>query len=202
MYQLYSFPFSQHSRRVISLLEQAGIEYENHQVDMINGEHMQAAYLAINPNHQVPTLIDSGTKIHESNAILRYLCIKHELSQWYPQQPDLLARVEQWLDWTQCQLSPLVIAIVLNRVFLGDDGDKQAADEAAMKIQSRFGIMESYLAGTQFLAGDTPTIADLALASSVFQLSLADASPQTPNILRWYQAVEALPGFQKSLPKT
>ncbi len=202
MYQLYSFPFSQHSRRVISLLEQTGIGYENHLVDMMKGEHLSDHYLAINPNHQVPTLIDGQTKIHESNAILRYLCIKHELSDWYPRSGDGLARVEQWLDWTQCQLSPLVAAIVLNRVFLGNEGDRRAADEAVEKIQTRFEVMENSLGDRPFLAGDKPTIADLSLASNMFQLSLANASPETPNILRWYQGVSALPGFQASLPKT
>ena len=202
MYQLYSFPFSQHSRRVISLLEQVGIEYENHVIDMMKEGHMTESYLKINPNHQVPTLIDGAVKIHESNAILRYLCIKHGLLDWYPRSGDALAKVEQWLDWTQCQLSPMVVAIVLNRVFLGEHGDKKAADDAAENIQARFEVMENYLARQKFLAHDKPTIADLSLASNLFHLSLANALPDTPHILRWYETIAALPGFQKSLPKT
>lgn len=202
MYQLYSFPFSQHSRRVISLLEEKGIAYDNHVVDMMHGEHMMEQYLSINPNHQVPTLIDGDIKMHESNAILRYLCIKHELFDWYPRSGEALARVEQWLDWTQCQLSPLVVAIVLNKVFLGENGDMKAAYEAVDKIQARFAIMENKLAGRRFLADDKPTIADLSLASNMFQLSLAKEMPVTPNILRWYENVATLRGFQKSLPQT
>lgn len=200
MYQLYSFPFSQHSRRVISLLEETGIAYENHIVDMMHGEHLTDRYLQINPNHQVPTLIDGEIKIHESNAILRYLCIKHELFDWYPRTDGALAMVEQWLDWTQCQLSPLVVAIVFNRVFLKPDGDMKAADQAASNIQSRFTIMENHLENHLFLAGDKPTIADLALASNIFQLSLANEMPDSPNIVRWYQTIAGLQGFQKSLP--
>jgi len=202
MYQIYSFPFSQHSRRVVSLLEEVGIEYENHIVDMMKGEHISESYLSINPNHQVPTLIDGNLKIHESNAILRYLCVKHELFDWYPRGGDALAKVEQWLDWTQCQLFPLVRAIVLNRVFLRGNGDMNAADKAVGEIQARFSIMENHLEGCQFLASDKPTIADLALASNIFQLSLAKEVPTTPNILRWYENVAALPGFQKSLPQS
>lgn len=202
MYQIYSHPYSQHSRRVISLLEEVGIEYESHIVDLLKGEHLSESYLSINPNHQVPTLIDGNVKIHESNAILRYLCIKHELFDWYPRSLDTLAKVEQWLDWTQCQLFPLVRLIVLNRVFMGKNGDLNAADEAVVKIQAQFSIMENYLEGLQFLAGDKPTIADLALASNIFQLGLANEMPTTPNIVRWYQNIAALKGFQKSLPQT
>jgi glutathione S-transferase len=62
--------------------------------------------------------------------------------------------------------------------------------------------MENYLEGLQFLAGDKPTIADLALASNIFQLSLANEMPTTPNIVRWYENIAALKGFQKSLPQS
>lgn len=202
MYQIYSFPFSQHSRRVISLLEEIGIEYENHIVDMMNGEHLSESYLSINPNHQVPTLIDGDIKIHESNAILRYLCVKHALFDWYPRDGVALAQVEQWLDWTQCQFFPLVRAIVLNRVFMGENGDMNAADKGVEEIQARFAILESHLEGRQFLASDKPTIADLALASNIIQLGLANEMPTTPNILQWYEKVAALKGFQKSLPQS
>ncbi len=202
MYQIYSHPYSQHSRRVISLLEEVGIEYENHIVDLLKGEHLSESYLSINPNHQVPTLIDGNVKIHESNAILRYLCIKHELFDWYPRSLDALAKVEQWLDWTQCQLFQLVRLIVLNRIFMGENGDLHAAAEAVGKIQVQFSIMENYLEGLQFLAGNKPTIADLALSSNIFQLSLANEMPTTPNIVRWYENIAALKGFQKSLPQS
>lgn len=200
MYQLYSHPYSQHSRRVISLMEEMGIEYEIHIVDLLKGEHLSENYLSINPNHQVPTLIDGDIKIHESNAILRYLCVKHASFDWYPRDGIALAQVEQWLDWTQCQLFPLVRAIVLNRVFMGESGDMNAADKGVEEIQARFAIMESHLEGRQFLASDKPTIADLALASNIFQLGLANEMPTTPHIVRWYENIAALKGFQKSLP--
>ena len=117
MYVLYHFPYSQHARRVVSLLEAASLPYELRHVDMGKGEHLSAAYLAINPNHQVPTLVDGDLMLHESNAILRYLCHKHGLSDWYPADPKHRARVEQWLDWNQSRLSPAVIDIVRNKLF-------------------------------------------------------------------------------------
>ena len=99
MYKLYQHPYSQHSRRVVSLLEETGLEYEPMLVDLLNAEHMSAQYLAINPNHQIPTLVDGDTRLHESNAILRYLCVKHALTDWYPDDLPARAAVEQWLDW-------------------------------------------------------------------------------------------------------
>ena len=51
MYSLYHYPYSQHSRRVVSLLEEAGLDYEIKHLAMDRGAHMAPEYLAVNPNH-------------------------------------------------------------------------------------------------------------------------------------------------------
>jgi glutathione S-transferase len=200
MYVLYHFPYSQHARRVVSLMAQAGLDYELRHVDMAKGAHRSAEYLGVNPNHQVPTLVDGDIKIHESNAILRYLCVKHGLDAWYPKELPLRAKVEQWLDWNQCRLSPTVVDIVLNSVFLGAAGDKAAVERGQSRLPELWSILDEGLAGTQFLAGSRPTIADLSVGSSVFQLTFAKIAPSGRNTVDWFQRVSALEGFQKSLP--
>lgn len=200
MYTLYHFPYSQHARRVVSLLEEAGLQYQLSHVDMAQGAHRSAEYLAINPNHQVPTLVDGDVKLHESNAILRYLCMKHGLDAWYPRELPLRANVEQWLDWNQCRLSPTVVDIVLNGVFLGSAGDKAAVERGQSRLPELWSILDAGLAGTQYLAGSRPTIADLSVASSVFQLTFAGITPTGSNTADWFKRVGALEGFQKSLP--
>ncbi len=201
MITLFHSPISQHSRRVVSLLEEANIPYDAKLVDMMKGEYLSPEFLAINPNHQVPTLIDGDIKIHESNAILRYLCNKHELSQWYPTDLASRALVEQWLDWSQCQMSPAVVDIVLNKVFLQDQGDAAAIKRGQEKMKELTAILDQHLAGRDFLGGEHPTIADLALASNVFHLGLAQESPDTTNINNWFGRMSELKGFQKSLPQ-
>ena len=202
MYILYHFPYSQHARRVASLLEAAKLPYELRHVDMAKGEHLSAAYLAINPNHQVPTLIDGDLTLHESNAILRYLCHRHGLSDWYPVDPRHRARVEQWLDWNQSRLSPAVVDIVRNKVFLGEKGDKDAIARGEAKLRELGPILEAGLAAHDFLAGPKPTIADLSVASNLFQLGFAQAIPPGANIAAWYQRIGALQAFRRSLPPT
>ncbi len=201
MITLFHSPISQHSRRVVSLLEEAGIEYEAKIVDMMAGEYLSEAFLAINPNHQVPTLIDGDIKIHESNAILRYLCNKHQLNNWYPTELASRAQVEQWLDWTQCRFSSAVVDIVLNKVFLGDKGDAQAIERGQQQMIELTQILDDQLSSQPYLCGQQPTIADLALASNVFHLGLAQARPDTKNINDWFGRISELKGFQKSLPK-
>jgi glutathione S-transferase len=201
MYILYHFPYSQHARRVVSLLEAARLPYELRHVDMANGKHLSVDYLAINPNHQVPTLIDGDLTLHESNAILRYLCHKHGLADWYPADPKHRARVEQWLDWNQSRLSPAVVDIVFNTVFAGSGRDEQAIARGQAKLRELAPILDAGLAAHDYLTGAKPTIADLSVASNLFQLGLAEATPSDLNIATWYQRMNALDAVRKSLPK-
>jgi len=200
MYKLYHYPYSQHARRVVSLLEEASLEYELKPVAMDKGEYLTPAYHEINPNYQVPTLIDDDIKIHESNAILRYLCIKHGLKNWYPDDLKLRAIVEQWLDWNQCRLSPVVIDIVVNKVFMGDDGDMAAIKRGEENIKDLFTIFDNCLADNDYIAGTQATIADLSIASNIFQLGIAETTSDLSNITLWYQRISELRGFKKSLP--
>jgi len=201
MYVLFHSPYSQHARRVVSLFIEGGLPYELRHVAMEKGEHLSPEYLAVNPNHQVPTLLDASIRIHESNAILRYLCTKHALTDWYPSDLPRRASVEQWLDWNQCRLSPTVVDIVLNTVFLGDRGDKTAIARGQAKLPELEQLIEEGLKSSPFLAGEQPTIADLSLASSVFQLKLAGITLAGENTRCWFDRMMAIDGFRRSLPE-
>lgn len=202
MYILYHFPYSQHARRVVSLLEAASLPYELRHVDMAKGEHLSAAYLAINPNHQVPTLVDGDLTLHESNAILRYLCHKHGLTDWYPADPVHRARVEQWLDWNQSRLSPAVIDIVFNTLFAGPRRDEHAIARGNDKLRELGAILDQGLAAHDFLTGRKPTIADLSLASNLFQLGLANVVAPGDRIGGWYRRMNEMEFLRQSLPSS
>jgi glutathione S-transferase len=198
MYVLHHHPFSQHARRVVALLEEAGLAYELRHVAMDKGEHMSPDFMAINPNHQVPVLTDGELRLFESNAILRYLANKHGLTDWYPPEPARRAVVDQWLDWNQCRLSSAVIDIVFNKVFLGPKGDQAAIARGEARVAELTPILEIALQDSAFLAGDAPTIADISVASNLTQLGLAGSTPTTPAIRAWLDRVNALPGVQRA----
>jgi len=203
MITLYHFPLSQHSRRVISLVEEAGIEYQPHFVNMMEGEHMSTNYMAINPNHQVPSLVDEDVCIHESNAIMRYLCDKFQLNNWYPNAIAQRAKVDQWLDWGQCRFGPVVKDIVFNTLFAEKSGlqpDQAAVIKGQESLIELANILEKHLSKSQYLAANHATIADLALAANMFHLGLAEQRPDSPAIQAWYDRISSLKGFQKSLP--
>jgi glutathione S-transferase len=200
MYELYTSPLSQHCRRVVSLLEEEGIPYSKRPIAIEAGEHMSPAFLAVNPNHQLPALKVDGTVLLESNAMLRFLCDTHGLDAWYPKAGLARATVDQWLDWNQCRLGPAVTQLVMNKVFLGDKGDPKAVEQANEKLAEVFGVLESHLAGRSFVAGDRATIADLSIVSNVFQLGFAGAVPTSPNVASWFGRMMERPGVRASLP--
>lgn len=200
MYKLYAHPYSQHARRVVALLETAGLAYELQPVSLEKGENRTAEYLALNPNHQVPVLRDGDFTLYESNAILRYLANKHGLDDWYPTDCQARARVDQWLDWNQTKLAPATRDVVFNKIFMGPKGDQAAIQSGLERLVGLGELLESRLAQADWLSGDHPTLADLSVGSNITQLQLADAVPQGPALRQWYDRLTGLPGFAKSLP--
>lgn len=198
--RLYSDSLSPHCHRVLALLRAADIPYEIQPVDLGKGEYLAESFRAINPNRQVPSLEDGDIRIHESNAILRYLCRKHQLSQWYPQDLPALAKVEQWLDWNQCRLAPLMATIIMNRMFLGDQADLAAADRAEIELHNLLPILEDGLTHAEYLAADHPTIADLSIATNMTLLAFGNVYPENQLIRSWYDKVSSLKGYQTPQP--
>lgn len=202
MYTVYGHPFSQHSRRVVTLLELAGLPYELVRVALDKGEHREPAYLALNPNHQVPTLIDGDLTLHESNAILRYLANKHALTDLYPTEPVARARVDQWLDWNQCRVAPAVLDVVYNKMFAGPHADAAAIARGEERLRELTPILDAALSRRDHVAGPRMTLADISVATNVFQLGLTGDAPRTASITRWFETMSALPAFQAALPQT
>lgn len=200
MLTIYKNPYSQHSRRVLALLEIAKADYRTETVDLGNGEHMSPEFLSLNPNHQVPVLVDDGLTVSESNAILRYLCGKLGLSGWYPSDLDKRACVDMWLDWNQCRMSPSVVDVVLNKVFLGEEGDTVAIARGEANLVEVGEVLARGLVDSAFLVGELPTIADLSVASNITQLGFADAVPDHDAIRDWYERVCDIEGFRATLP--
>lgn len=200
MLTLYHHAFSQHARRVTALLDEAAIPYSIQHVALNEGAHLRAAYLTVNANRQVPTLVDGTLTIHESNAILRYVCNKYALVDWYPTDPETRAIVDQWLDWNQCRLAPPVTDIVYNRVFMGAGADAAVIASGESQLAELAEILAGTLSSSPYLAGNGPTIADLSVGSNLTQLLLAEMAMDHPVVEAWYQRLSLIPGFARSLP--
>lgn len=191
--KLYRNPKSGHCHRVELMLAFLGLPYETVDLDMANGAHKASDFLKISPFGLVPAIDDGGYTLADSNAILIYLVQTYaKASHWMPQDPKDAAEVQRWLTVAADNVYAGPCAARLVKVF-GTGHDHQAA---IAKAHDLFKVMEAHLAGRDWLATDTITIADVAGYSYIAHAPEGgvDLAPY-PNVRAWLDRVAAQPNF-------
>ncbi|NIF59655.1 glutathione S-transferase [Enterobacter sp. Ap-916] len=190
--KLYSFPLSGHAHRARLFISLLGLPHEVVELDLKAGANKQPEYLALNPFGQVPLLDDEGTLIPDSNAILVYLAKKSGQSAWLPEDPQGAAAVQRWLSVAAGDLAFGPAAARLVTVF----GAKFNPDEVIARAHVVLGRLEQHLAGREWLVGDHPTIADVAIYSYTSSAPEGNVALSAyPAVNAFLRRIEALPGF-------
>lgn len=190
--KLYHHPLSGHSHRVHLFLSLVGVQHELIEVDLVSGAHKKPEFLALNRFGQVPVLADGGTIVSDSNAILVYVAKKLKLTDWLPESPEGAAEVQKWLSVAAGQIAYGPAAARLNTVF----NASFRAEEVIARAHDILAVIEGVLAGRTFIAGSTPTIADVALYSYIARASEGNVDLKDYSKVReWLKRIEALPGF-------
>lgn len=163
MIQVYGVSGSR-ALRSMWALEEAGVEWELVPTNFMR-DTKEPAYLALNPNGRVPTLVDGDLVLIESMAINLYLAKAYGGALWPESEADQ-ARAIQWSFWGMTEIEPHLIAILLHKIMLPEEqrDAKQAAD-AAVGIRRPLKVLEAHLAKRAHLLGGEFTIADLNVAS-------------------------------------
>jgi glutathione S-transferase len=181
--------------KIALLLRLMGRPFEWVAHDVMSGVTREPAFLARNPNGKLPVLeLPDGAYLWESNAILNYLA---EGTPWLPAEPLSRARVLQWQFFEQYSHEPFIAVARFIAVFEGLPEARRAEYESRHPGGYKaLAVMEAQLARTPFLAGDTPTIADISLYAYThvaheggFDLS------RFPAILAWLVRIATLPGY-------
>src|SRR3990167_2370719 len=183
--------------KITMFLEEAGLPYQLHTINIGRGEQFQPDFLAIAPNNRIPAIVDQSPSdggaaipLFESGAILLYLADK--IGRFVPQ--DLRGRnvALQWLFWQMGGLGPMAGQ---NHHFSQYAPEKLPyAMERYVKETARlYAVMDKRLADREFLAGED-SIADMASYPWVVpherqQQDLNDF----PNVKRWFEAIKARP---------
>ena len=191
--KLYRNPKSGHCHRVELMLAFLGLPYETIDLDMANGAHKAPEFLKISPFGLVPAIDDGGYTMADSNAILTYLAHTYAKgADWIPSDPKEAAEVQRWLTVAADNIYAGPCAARLVKVF-GSSHDHAAA---VAKAHELFTMMESHLAGRDWLATNTITIADVAGYSYIAHAPEGgvDLAPY-PNVRAWLARIEAQPNF-------
>ncbi|MEJ5111606.1 glutathione S-transferase family protein [Erwinia billingiae] len=188
---LYTTPLSGHGHRVKLLLTLMNLPFEEREAGA--EQRKTAEFLAVNPLGQVPVLIDDGTAIVDSNAILIWLVKRYAPdSQWLPKDLKQEVEVHQWLAKAAGEIRYGVASARLIKQFSTPENYDSAKSVAAKFLPQ----MAQHLSDRRWLVGEQATLADVACYAYV---ACAPEGGITltpfPDIQRWIQQVEALPGF-------
>jgi GST-like protein len=203
MIHLYTWKTS-NGRKASIMLEELGVPYEVHPIDINAGAQFDPEFLKISPNNRIPAIVDPNgpgghpLAVFESGAILIYLAEKYE-SPLLPTDPRARITVIQWLMWQMGGVGPMFGQTHhFNRSAPEDVpyAKKRYMDET----RRLYGVMDRRLAEAEYLGGHDYSIADIATFPWTVRfewqgIDLADF----PNVKRWFDAIAERPAVKKGL---
>ena len=156
-------------------------------------------YRALNPNGRVPTIVDGDFVLWESNSCIRYLAAKHASGTLYPDDLQVRANGERWMDWQLTVMSPALVPVFWGLVRTPpDERDNDAIEEARKKLSGVMAILDTHLGGSTYIAGDSFGVGDIPLGITAYRwFNLEMARENYPNLQRWYDLLSARPAYQE-----
>jgi GST-like protein len=195
---LYYWP-TPNGHKISIALEELGVPYQLHPVNIGQGEQFEPAFLKISPNNRMPAIIDPDgpggrpISVFESGAILQYLGRKY--GRFYPQDERGRVAVEEWLFWQVGGLGPMAGQANHFLNYSAEDlpyPKKRYTDE----VHRLFGVMNTRLATKKFLAG-AYSIADMACWSWVVSSTRFQPLDEFPHLAAWKERVGARKAVQR-----
>ena len=189
MIDLYTWT-TPNGRKVSILLEELGVPYTAHPIDITKDDQFAPDFLKISPNNKIPAIKDhdNGLCLMESGAIMWYLADKY--GKFLPSDAIGRAKVHEWLMWQMGGLGPM--AGQAHHFLQFNPGKAPYAETRyASEVQRLYGVLDKQLDGQDFICGDY-SIADMACWPWVarYEWQRVDLT-QFPNVLRWYKALRA-----------
>lgn len=210
--QLFSAPTPNGVKAGI-MLEETGLAYEAHRIDIMANESHDPAFLALNPNGKIPAIYDpqgpSGTPLalFESGAILIYLADKSGL--FLSADPNLRYETIQWVMWQMGGVGPMFGQLGFFHKFAGRDyEDKRPRDRYAAESARLLGVLDERLASRDWVMGADYSIADISLLGWVRNLIGFYGAREIvgfdrfTHVQRWLDTGLARPAVQRGIEVT
>ena len=204
MIDLYTWG-TPNGRKASVMLEEVGLDYTVHPVDITNNEQFDPDFLKISPNNKIPAIVDSDgpdgqpISIFESGAILIYLAEK-TASPLLPTDPRRRLETLQWLMFQMGGVGPMMGQANHFLKFAKEDVP-YGKDRYRTETHRLYGVMDKRLGENAYLAGADYSIADVATFPWVMRWTWheIDLETQCPHVWRWYNAIEARPAVQRGM---
>lgn len=191
------------SRKLYYMLEETGLDYQIHPVNIGKDEQFQPAFLEISPNNKTPALVDTdgpggaSHSVFETGAMLIYLAEK--AGKFIPADPVARSVTMQWLLWQNAGLSPMFGQAGHFRGLDDQEGNAYAVERFTKEANRLFGVLEGRLGKSEYLAGDEYTIADITTHPWVRMPKRQGVDvDHFPNYQRWFAAINERPAVQRA----
>jgi GST-like protein len=196
MIDLYTWS-TPNGRKVSIALEELGIPYTVHPVDITRNAQFEPAFLAISPNNKIPAIHDrdTGQTLMESGAILLYLAEQYR--GLLPAPGPARWRCMEWLMWQMGGFGPM-LGQAHHFVHFNPDKSDYARERYAAEAQRLYRVLDARLADNPYVAGETYSIADVAIWpwAARFGWQAVDLGA-FPNVRRWYLELAARPAVRR-----
>ena len=204
MIDVYAFA-SPNSLKIPIALEELGLAYRLIPVNLRNGEQKSADFMAINANAKVPVVVDRNVPgnepvtLSESGAILLYLAEK--TGRLLPTAPLLRARVLEELFFHAAGLGPAFTNSFFQKI--AKTPNPETAARALAEAERTLNVFDTRLSGSNYVAGDEFTIADIAHYGWLWRHEAAGVSlGGAPNVKRWFDAVSDRDSVKRAISRT
>lgn len=202
MIDLYTWG-TPNGRKVSIMLEETGLPYAVHKIDIHKGDQFTPAFVAINPNSKIPAIVDSdgpGGKpiaMFESGAILIYLAEK--TGKFLPAEPRERYAVLQWLMFQMAGVGPM-FGQAHHFMRAAKEQVPYGIERYHNEAKRLYGVMDRRLAAVPYLAGETYSIADIATFPWVARHEWHRVELEAfPSVKRWFETIKARPAVPRGM---
>ncbi|MBD2090497.1 glutathione S-transferase N-terminal domain-containing protein [Microcoleus sp. FACHB-1515] len=197
MIDLYTFT-TPNGRKASIMLEEVGLPYEVHVIDIRKDDQFTSSYVAINPNSKIPAIVDRDTDItvFESGAILIYLAEKS--GQLLPTETKARFNVLQWLMLQMGSIGPMFGQLNHFKKF-APEKISYAINRYETETYRLYGVLDKQLQTQEYICGDY-SIADIAIYPWVAVYDFQGLTLDNhPNLKRWTESIAQRPAVQRGM---
>ena len=196
MIDLYTWS-TPNGRKASIMLEEVGLPYTVHAVDIGKGDQFKPEFLKVSPNNRIPAIVDrdTGMSLFESGAILIYLADK--TGKLLARSGEERWRAHEWLMWQMGGVGPIFGQA--HHFLKYNKGKAPYAEERfAAEVKRLYGVLDRQLAANEHVAGKDYSIADVAIWPWVsrYEWHIGELKDY-PNVVRWYRDVASRPAVQR-----
>lgn len=198
MLKLYHVPISFNSRRVwIALLEKK-LQFELVELKL-DGDQFEPDFVALNPFHHIPVLVDDGFRVIESLAILDYLEAKYPTPAMLPTEAQQLAIVRMVEMVTINELAPATNLLFMQ--MLGVKSDESKLEESRARLATGLSFLENLLGDCSYYGGEQISLADIVAGTTVSVLHYFNVSlDEYPILSAWCERLVQRPAWVETAP--